>query len=72
MTEPYKELANGIVLQAVKDYRAAGRKLKKKTRDGRPKRMAEGCEMFFRSEWFMALTEIDGPMLIRRIKEELP
>lgn len=28
------------------------------------------CERFFRSEWFKALTNVDGEALMRRIQEE--
>ena len=28
------------------------------------------CEAFFRSDWFKALTELDGEMLIRKLREE--
>ena len=30
----------------------------------------EEIEVFFRSEWYTALTGIDGEMLISRLKEE--
>ena len=33
MTDPYENLANAIVLQAVKDYRDALKRLKKKPRN---------------------------------------
>jgi len=32
MTDPYEQLANAIILQAVKDYRDALKKLKKRPR----------------------------------------
>lgn len=59
----YKELANAIILQAVKDYRKA---LKHDER---------GCkreiERFFRSEYFTVLTNISGEMLIRKLRAEV-
>lgn len=62
MISPYEELANAIVLQAVKDYRQA---LKK----GHCQVQA-GIERFFRSSWFGELTTIPSEMLISRLKEE--
>ena len=65
MNDPYEKLANAIFLQAVKDYRTARKKLKKY-----PKIMVEDCERFFRSDWFAALTGIDGQMLLKKLQEE--
>ena len=70
MTDPYENLANGIILQAVKDYRLARKKLKKRPKNESAKLMAEDCESFFRSDWFGALTGIDGEMLLRKLQEE--
>ena len=52
-------LANAIILQAVKDYRHTYS----------PQYRAE-IKRFFRSEWFRALTRIDGEMLISRLENE--
>ena len=56
--ENYEKLAQAIILQAVRDYR-------------------NGCyqtrcsiERFFRSEWFMVLTNLDGETLIKRLRKE--
>lgn len=59
----YKELANAIILQAVKDYRKA---LKHDER-GRKREI----ERFFRSEYFTVLTNISGEMLIRKLRAEV-
>ena len=59
----YKELANAIILQAVKDYRKA---LKHDER-GRKREI----ERFFRSEYFTVLTNISGEMLIRKLISEV-
>ena len=58
----YENLANAIVLQAVKDYRAA-------KRTGNSGRIAS-IRRFFRSDWFGTLTDIDGEWLIRKLDEE--
>jgi hypothetical protein len=65
--DPYENLANAIILQAVSDYRAA---LRRYRRHGRPDRELEDCERFFRSQWFGCLTGVDGEYLIRKIREE--
>ena len=70
MTDPYKELADAIILQAVKDYREAGKKLKKRPKNGNMKLMVKDCERFFRSEWFGALSNLDGKTLLKQLKEE--
>ncbi len=66
----YSRLANGIILQAVKDYRGARRKLRKQPRSEKAKLMVSDCERFFCSGWFEALTEVDGRMLLRKLQEE--
>ena len=70
MTDPYEDLANGIVLQAVKDWRKAVRTLKKRPRYEPAKQMRNECERFFRSEWFEALTSVDGSVILRKLKQE--
>ena len=54
MTDPYENLANAIVLQAVKDYRDALKRLKKKPRNQTAMSDAMECERFFRSGWYKA------------------
>ena len=70
MTEPYENLANAIVLLAVKDWREAVGKLKKRPRHKPAAIKKEECERFFRSEWFEELTSVDGNIILRKLKEE--
>jgi len=70
MIDPYEKLANAIILSAVKDYRMARKKLKKRPKNEEAKLMVEDCETFFRSEWFQALSNVDGELLLERLKEE--
>ncbi len=69
--DPYTGLANAIILQAVKDYRDALKRLSR----GRANKDAEIKKQeilnFFRSDWFGVLTEIDPEMLIRKLDEEV-
>ena len=62
MTEEFENLANAVILQAVKDWRWAVKVLKKRSRYLPAREMREDCEKFFRSEWFGQLTGI-GRML---------
>lgn len=66
----YEKLANAIILQAVKDYRDARKKLKKRPKNEDAKLMVEDCEKFFCSDWFGVLTGIDGKALLRKLQEE--
>ncbi len=70
MTDPYQNLANAIILTAVKDWRSARRKLKRKPKNKDAQILLEECESFFRSAWFASLADVDGEMLIRKLYEE--
>lgn len=70
MKDHYEDLANAIVLQAVKDWRGAVRKLKKRPRYAPAKQRKEECEEFFRSAWFEALTDVDGSYILRKLRQE--
>ena len=56
---PYEELANAIVLQAVKDYRLHDDEQK-----------LASIERFFRSDWFGVLTNINPEILITKLRKE--
>lgn len=70
MTDHWESLANAIILQAVKDYREARKKHRKRPKNKDAKLMIADCEAFLRSDWFKALTELDGEMLLRELQEE--
>ena len=59
MDTPYENLANAIVLQAVKDYRLHDVEIE-----------LASIERFFRSGWFNTLTSIDPEMLIAKLRKE--
>ena len=59
MDTPYENLANAIVLQAVKDYRLHD-----------DEQELASIERFFRSGWFGVLTRIDPEMLISKLSKE--
>lgn len=61
-TSGIENLANGIIVQACKDYRAA-----LKWDD---KQSLVEIERFFRSKWYKRLTSIDGEYLIAELRKE--
>lgn len=67
----YERLANAIIIQAANDYRAAARKLKKNPRNHLAQSEVNSIERFFRSQWYEALTSVDGEMLLKKLKEEV-
>ena len=70
MTEPYENLANAIVMQAVKDYRMARHKLRKCPKNADAKVMLEDCERFFLSDWFETLTNVNGEIVLKKLQQE--
>lgn len=67
----YENLANAIVLQAVKDYRVALKCLKMNPGNRNAAADKWEIEKFFRSRWFQELTSIDGEMLIGSLNSEV-
>jgi hypothetical protein len=63
-----ENLANGIIIQAVTDYRKALRGFSSNSKSSSA--IAAECERFFRSEWFSVLTNVDGEYLIINIRKE--
>lgn len=58
--KPFEELANAIIVRAVKDYRKAESEEER-----------EGIRKFFCSAWFMILTRMNPQMLIRELDKEI-
>ena len=67
----YENLANAIILQAVKDYRMALKSLKANPRNRTAMADKDEIERFFRPDWFSVLTSVDGEMLIRSLQMEV-
>lgn len=76
--EPYRNLANAIIMSAVDEYRKKLEKLKYllKTPEFNGFRIKEinlqidKLEKFFRSEWFSELTNISGEDIINKARKE--
>lgn len=71
MNELYERLANAIILQAVKDYRLASKRLKRHPNRDIDLYMKKEVEQFFRSGWYSSLTTIDPEILICKLNEEV-
>ena len=69
--DSYEKLANAIVLQAVKDYRTALKRVARHPKDRDGLATKNECERFFRSGWFGILTGIDSEMLMRKLQIEV-
>ena len=70
-TTKYGNLANAIILQAVKDYRVALKSLKANPRNRTAMADKDEVGRFFRSGWFTVLTSVDGEMLLRSLQMEV-
>lgn len=68
---PYEELSNAIVLQAVKDYRGALGILRFNPNDKDANISKEEIERFFHSGWFGFITNIDPETLVSRLRKEV-
>lgn len=69
--DPYEKLANAIILQAVRDYRVANKKLHGRRKNAEAQDIKDRCLRFFRSDWFQALTSVDAEYLIRKLDQEV-
>lgn len=56
---PYKNLANAIILQAAKDYRLTD-----------DEQQLQEIECFFCSGWFGVLSKVDTEFLIKELRKE--
>ena len=68
---PYERLTNAIILQAASDYRVALKKIKARPKNREAIDEALRIESFFRSDWYQALTSVDGEYLIERLQDEV-
>ena len=68
---PWEALGNAVVLQAVKDYRQAYKRLKRHPNDHIAERDVKEIEGFFMSQHFNLFTELDGESLMYRLQDEM-
>ena len=71
MDDNYQNLANAIVVQAVKDYRWALKKLLESPDDLKAKNRLLEIEVFFNSDYYRLLTDLDSKLLVRKLRQEV-
>lgn len=59
MVDGYTELANAIIIQAVKDYRRAS-----------TPQMRREIKRFLLSDWFIVLSDADRKRILKRLEQE--
>ena len=69
--DPYQKLGNAVVLQAVKDYREAVKKLSCGKKNKAAEQMKAECEKFFKSDYFNTFTKLDGKVLLAQLEKEV-
>lgn len=69
--DPYEALGNAIILQAVKDYRVALKKVKRNPQNRMALDEALTIEKFFRGPLFSVITSVDPEYLIGKFQDEI-
>lgn len=69
--EPEQALGNSVVLQAVKDYRDAVRKLSHGKKNKVAEEMRNECVKFFKSDHFNYFSKLDGAALLSELEKEV-
>ena len=67
----YEAFGNAVVLQAVKDYRNAGKRLRRHPEDKQALHEMVELEKFFLGPTFNIFTSIDGSYLVDKLRKEL-
>lgn len=66
----FQALANAIVLQACQDYRHALKVLKRLPKDPGAMGRCMEIERFFHSSYFDVLTNLDGDVILEKLRKE--
>lgn len=69
--DPYEALGNAIILQAVKDYRVALKRIKHNPKNKMAIDEALTIEKFFRGPLFGVITNVDPEFLIGKLQDEI-
>jgi len=67
----FSGLANAVILQAVKDYKAAGKKEHKEGKSKETDAVKREVENFFTSALFNVYSELNGKLLFEKVKHEV-
>ena len=71
MEENYRALANAIIMQAVKDFRTTYQRRKRFPDSRKTEADIRELTSFFCSQYFESLSGLDGPMLLKKIIENM-
>ena len=71
MINPFEELAQAIILQAVKDYRQNNKRMANKPDEQKLQNRRMELGKFFLSSWFAVLTDLNGKHLLHRLQAEM-
>jgi len=69
LQENWENLANAIIIRAVKDYANAYRHFLRHPKNKAAQKEVKKLEQFFFSDWYAALTDVDPNYLLNRLKE---
>ena len=67
--EKWENFKMRIILQAVEDYRKA-RRVRRRADRAEAERTIREVEVFFLSDWFMQMTNVDGEKILKRLQKE--
>lgn len=67
----YQNLANAIILQAVKDYKKVLRRLARNPQNQDAQREKKRLERFFFSQWYGILTDLDPKLMISGVMKRM-
>lgn len=71
LQENWENLANAIIISAVKDYAKAYKRLLRHPDNKSAQEEVRKLERFFFGEWYAKLTDLDPHYLLDRLKEEI-
>ena len=71
MVNPFEELAQAIILQAVRDYRQNNKKMVDEPDDLKNQKRRQELEKFFLSSWFAILTDLNVKDLLHQLQAEM-
>jgi len=67
--QPWENLANAIVIQALNDYMALDKARRKRPEDVYIQGKIYALEKFFRSDWYHVLTDADADYLLEAMRK---
>lgn len=71
LQENWENLANAIIISAVKDYAKAYRRTRRRPDNKSAQEEVRKLERFFFGDWYAKLTDLDPHFLLDRLKEEI-